>query len=196
MGDLAIEFSQIERRDVMGDTRADNDESSLDVFIQELTATQSNLRAYVRASVGGNENDVADVLQRTNLLLWKNAAKFRPDAPFLPWAITLAKYEVLSFCRDRSRDRHVFPEDLATLMSEAAEETVTALAERKEALEECLESLPRKQHELLLLRYFEGKRLSQIAEVRQQSVDAVTSRLSRVRRALQRCIENRLKAIS
>jgi RNA polymerase sigma-70 factor (ECF subfamily) len=170
-------------------------DATLDDFIQELTAAQTSLRAYILASLG-RVSDVPDVLQRTNLTLWKNAATFRPGSRFMPWAITIAKYEILSYCRDKSRDRHVFPEDIAALMLETACEVCPDLSDRHAALQECLGKLSGRHHSLLELRYYEGNSICQIAETLKRTENAVKCTLVRVRRSLQECIEARLKSTS
>lgn len=168
---------------------------SLDNFVQQLTAAQTSLRAYILASLG-NHNDASDVLQRTNLALWKNASNFRSGSEFMPWAVTIAKYEILSFCRDRSRDRHVYPEDLAELMLETACHEVADPVDRLEALRHCLSKLPPKHSDLLQLRYYEEKSISQIAEVLRRTENSVKSAFVRIRRTLQKCIQRRLKSPS
>jgi RNA polymerase sigma-70 factor (ECF subfamily) len=173
----------------------DHRDAALDEFIQELTAAQTSLRAYILASLG-RVSDVPDVLQRTNLTLWKNAASFRAGSSFMPWAITIAKYEILSYCRDRSRDRHVFPEDIAALMLETAREVCSDLSDRQTALQECLGKLSTRHHSLLELRYYEGKSICQIAENLKRTENAVKCTLVRVRRSLQECIEARLRSSS
>ncbi len=168
-------------------------ETGLDAFVQELTAAQGNLRAYILASLGSTA-DTSDVLQRTNLVLWKNASKFRSSEKFLPWALTLAKFEILSYCRDKSRDRHVYPEDLAALMLDTARDELGDPSDRNEALKHCLEKLTAQQNEVLKLRYYEDKSISQMATSLKRTENAVKSGLLRVRRALQECIERRLSS--
>ncbi len=163
-------------------------DAALDGFIQELTAAQTSLRAYIMASLG-RVADVPDVLQRTNLALWKSTSNFRPGSTFMPWAITIAKYEILSYCRDRSRDRHIFPEDIAALMLDTAREVCPDPTERQEALQHCLEKLPNKHHTMLHLRYYEGRSISQIAEIMKRTENAIKCTFVRVRRTLQECIE-------
>lgn len=167
---------------------ADEQNSAFDSFIQELTAAQTSLRAYILASLG-RVSDVPDVLQRTNLALWKNASIFHADSKFMPWAITIAKYEILSYCRDRSRDRHIFPEDIAGLMLDTAREVCPDPTDRQEALQRCLEKLPNKHHTMLQLRYYDGRSISQIAEIMKRTENAIKCTFVRVRRALQECIE-------
>ena len=148
------------------------------------------------ASIGGNGHEAADVLQRTNLALWKHVAKFRAGSPFMPWAIAIAKNEIRTFGRHRSRDRHVFPDDLAQLMTVAAEEAVDGVEDRIAALRHCLTTLPQRQRDMLNQRYFQGKKIAQLAESMQQSENSVKCSLLRIRKALQACIGRRIAMTS
>ena len=164
-----------------------------DEFIQELTTAQGSLRAYILASLG-NISDTSDVLQRTNLALWKNASNYTAGTKFLTWALTLAKFEILSFCRDRSRDRHVYPEDLAALMLDTARDEFGEPSDTDEALRRCLEKLSDKQNDILRLRYYDEQTISQMAVALKRTENAVKAVLVRIRRGLQECIERRLKS--
>ena len=110
----------------------DSEISGLDVFIQEIIKSQSRVRAYILAALG-NHADADDVLQRTNLVLWKKAKEFRPGAEFVPWALGIARYEVLSFLRSRRRERHVFSADVAMLMLDAAADEIATPGDRQMA---------------------------------------------------------------
>jgi RNA polymerase sigma-70 factor, ECF subfamily len=165
--------------------------SVLEAFIQELINSQNGLRAYITASLG-YRGDVPDVLQRTNLALWKNSANYQPGTTFLAWAVTIAKFEILAHCRDKSRDRHVFPEDIASLMLSIANDACPDPTDRQEALQHCLAKLPRRQRDMLQLRYYDGCSMAEIAKKSKQTENAIKCTLVRVRKALQRCIEAQL----
>ena len=65
-----------------------------------------------------------DVAQETNLVLWRTAAEYDPAQPFLPWALTIALYQVKAARRDAGRDRHVFDDSLVEILAaECREET-------------------------------------------------------------------------
>jgi RNA polymerase sigma-70 factor (ECF subfamily) len=161
-------------------------------FIGCLTESQAHLRAYLLASLG-NYDDAAEVLQRTNLVLWRNAASFRPGSDFLPWALTLAKYETLSFYRDRSRDRHVFSQELAEQMMRVAESDAVEVPSRHAALRECLKPLKGSPRRLLDMRYDGGLTIAEMAKTLGKSEASVKMQLMRVRRSLEDCIHARLQ---
>jgi RNA polymerase sigma-70 factor (ECF subfamily) len=170
----------------------EGDTEDLDAYVQQLTASQSKLRGYILASLGNYAN-TADVLQRTNLTLWNKAREFRAGAEFLPWAIAIARFEILSFLRDHQRDRLVFSEDVAKLMSDAAIEGVSHTDDRQLALRKCLERLPQRSRELLGQRYDKSKSIKQIALDSKRSADSIKSLFLRIRRTLERCIETTLR---
>lgn len=175
----------------MGGEAKDNKEE-LEVYVQHLTACQSKLRGYILACIG-NYTNTADVLQRTNLTLWKKAGEFQRGAKFLPWAFAIARFEILSFLRDHQRDRLVFSEDVSKLMLDIAAEDANDANDRQLALRQCLEKLPFRSRELLGQRYDKGNSIKQIAENSKRSEDAIKSLFLRIRKSLEKCIESTLR---
>lgn len=164
----------------------------LAAFIGCLTESQGRLKAYLLAALG-NYDDAAEVLQRTNLVLWRNATSFLPGSDFMPWALTLAKYEILSYYRDRSRDRHVFSQELAEQMIKVAESDPVEIPSRQAALRECLKPLRGSPRRLLDMRYDGGLTIAEMAKALDKSEASVKMQLMRVRRSLENCIQTRLQ---
>lgn len=167
------------------------EKTSSDEFIQLLTVHQPHLQGFIVASLG-NRSDCDDVLQKTNLVLWKKSAEFRAGAPFLPWALAIARFEVLAFCRDRQRDRLVFHDDVAELMSEEAFPEMNDVPERQKALQKCVERLSDTQKEVLRLRYVGNKRIREVSELTRRTATSIKVMLFRTRKTLKKCIEFRL----
>lgn len=173
-------------------TMGGDDVEELEVYVRHLTDCQSKLRGYILACIGNYAN-TSDVLQRTNLTLWKKAGEFQRGAKFLPWAYAIARYEILSFLRDHKRDRLVFSEEVANLMLELEAEEESDANERQLALRKCLERLPRQSRDLLSQRYDQGNSIKQIAGDANRSEVAIKSSFLRIRRALEKCIESTLR---
>jgi len=84
-------------------------------FVQQLTGCQTRLYAYILMLLPNHDN-AADVLQETNLVLWRKADEFVDGTEFGAWACRIAHFQVLAWLRDAQRDRHVFdPELLGSL---------------------------------------------------------------------------------
>ena len=160
-------------------------------FVRALTEHQVQLEGFITASIG-DYTHAADVLQRTNTILWRKSNELRSVDEFLPWAITIAKYEILAFVRDQRRDRLVFCPQVIDAMLETAEKRVEQVPMRQEALRVCLQQLSRRAIELLGLRYAAENSIGEIARASNRSVDSVKSQLKRIRRSLADCVESRI----
>lgn len=160
-------------------------------FIKLLTEHQSHLMGYIMASLGNYAN-AADVLQQTNVVLWQKAEQLHSGRAFMPWAMTVARYKILSFLRDQQRDRLVFSPEVTEAMSIIAFEKAEELSARQMALRECVGTLPESKLGVLQQHYSQNESLKQIAANNQCSVDSVKSRLKRIRKLLSECVDRRL----
>jgi RNA polymerase sigma-70 factor, ECF subfamily len=133
----------------------------------------------------------SDVLQETNLVLWRKAKEYDPARPFLAWAFGIARNQVMAARRDAQRDRHVFSDRLVELLGE--EHPVDDnTAELENALEGCLNKLPAKHRELILARYQPGASVQELATARSKSPGALSVLLLRIRKLLEDCIDQQL----
>ncbi|MCA9013773.1 MAG: RNA polymerase subunit sigma-70, partial [Planctomycetaceae bacterium] len=90
-------------------------------FVQLLTAHQSVLYAYIRSLLPDIEA-VQDVLQETNLVLWRRSEEFEAGTNFVAWACKVAYFQVLAFYRDHKRDSMVFNIELVSMLARQNEE--------------------------------------------------------------------------
>ena len=99
---------------ITGDYEGDSAE-----FVQLLTENQRNLHRFIH-SLLLNKEDVEEVLQETNLVLWRVSDQFEIGTNFRAWASTVALNQVRAFIKKRKRNSVLFDED-----------TITALARRQ-----------------------------------------------------------------
>ena len=162
-----------------------------EAFLQLFMRNQFRVLAYIRSFIH-NHTAANDVFQETCLELWRSFATFRRDAEFAPWALGIARHQVLKHWRTRDRDRHVFSETLMNDLSESAIHLASEMVSRQEALEECVGKLSERQRELIHLFYGENQSASQIAETWKRSVHAVYKGLKVLRRTLLECVESKV----
>ena len=165
-----------------------------DEFVRRLTESQAQLLGFIMAGVG-DYADASDILQQTNIVLLRKCDELRDLEAFLPWAITVAKFKVLSFARDRSRERLLFAPDVIAAMCDTAQQQAEFVPERLVALRECLAKLPQKNVRLLQQRYTYNTPLEEMARVGHCTVDSIKGRLKRLRQLLSRCIDGRLDSL-
>lgn len=160
-------------------------------FVLQLTECQNRIYAYIFSMIGDHAR-ASDVLQETNLVLWQRKKDWTAGAPFLPWAFTVARFQVLANLRDRGRERCMLdPELIETLSNDVAAES-SRLEETRVALRECLTRLTEQNRSLIQLRYEHGKSIGSIAEATQRSEEAVKVTLLRIRRSLHACVMKHL----
>ena len=164
-----------------------------EAFIRALTESQPALRGYCQAAFG-NTDEAKEALQRTSIVLWRKCENWSQTTEFLPWAITVAKFEVLGVVRDRTRlqARFVFDPDVVDLMTDEVSHSTDTASPRAEALEICLEKLSDSNRESLSAYYVHGRSILEIADASGKSLSAVKVMLLRLRGKLRECIEDRL----
>jgi RNA polymerase sigma-70 factor, ECF subfamily len=168
-------------------------DDSREEFIRELTAAQSSLWAYVFPLLPDHAA-AQDVLQQTNLTLWRKAEDFQPGTSFFAWASKAAYFHVLSYRRGMRRDRLVFNDEVFAYLAERQAERLeegTPNA-RIAALRGCLEKLPPHSRRLLESRYAPGASVTDLARTDGRTTAALSQVLYRIRETLLACIARSL----
>lgn len=161
--------------------------SSEEALVQLLTAEQLKLLHYI-AMLLGDPHEAQNVLQETNLVIWRKASDFQAGTNFSAWAHQIAYWQVRAYVRDRHRDRHVFNEKLIDqLASRSVDDSVEA--ETRVALRHCMKQTSKQNLEMLRKRYEEGLSIISLAEELGKTPSAVKVRLMRIRQALLNCIQ-------
>lgn len=156
-----------------------------------LTSSQSPLYGCI-LSLLPDRIAAQDILQETNLTLWRKADDFEAGTSFMAWASRIARYHVLNYRRKQHRDRLVFDEEL---FAELCERQAMAVGDSElyaTALRECLEKLPSDHYSLVKQRYAPNATVAEIAGARGQTVGAVSQLLYRIRESLLNCMTQRL----
>lgn len=168
-----------------------DDGRQLQEFVSELTASQGRVRAFIVSLMPGSP-DVGDVLQETNLTLWKSRKSYRPGSNFLAWAFTIARLEVFHSRARTKRHGHALLSD--NLLNMLAVEITTTLNQEDylRALESCMSKLTHSQRELVEARYLPEHSLEMHAQITGRKASALRVALLRIRSALRECVENSL----
>lgn len=161
-------------------------------FVKALTECQLRLHSYILTLLP-NSDAASDVLQNTNVVLWRKREEFTSETNFGAWACKIAYYEVLAHFRNNTRDRHVFGEELLERVAAAAEKRTDALDQRTRWLEECLAELSGDQRSAILERYQPSGSVKEIAQAQGKSAGAVAKSLARIRHTLFECIRRKMQ---
>ena len=162
-----------------------------ETFVRELTGCQQSLFSYILTLLPDPDH-ARDVLQNTNVILWRKADQFREGTNFVAWACQVARFEVLAFRRDNARDRHVFDEELIDRLASAAEKRAADSDRRMQAFERCFNELTDHQRQLIKDRFSPGGSVQAMAKERDRSAAGISVAVSRIRKILRECIERQL----
>ena len=91
-----------------------------DQFLRLYVETEGSLRGFVRSLVPSLE-DAKEVMQGTAAVLWRKFDQLDSPDNFRRWAFGVARFEALSYRRDKARDRHVFSEELVNQLATEAD---------------------------------------------------------------------------
>ena len=137
--------------------------------------------------ITGDASLAEDVAHDVFLLVYERLGQFRRKSRFSSWLYRVAVNRATDAVRRRQRERWLFRgrvgedaeegEVLATV--ERTPERAVESAELADAVARALGGLSLKLRTVVVLRYFEGLRYEEIAEVIGRSVGTVKSRLSR-----------------
>ncbi|MGH7740194.1 MAG: RNA polymerase sigma factor [bacterium] len=151
---------------------------------------QRKVRGYCQSMLG-DPVQADDAAQDAFFKAYQSLAKFRGDSAFSTWLYRITTNHCLDLLRKRKRRPSVswdalmekesgFLQRLASTEADAG----TSL-ENRDLAQKILSTLPDDYRTLLTLREAEGLSYEELAKVLSCSVDAVKSRLSRARKAMQ-----------
>ena len=156
-------------------------------FMSLFFPLQKEIYAYIAYHVP-RKNDSDDVFQEVAATLLSKFDDYQEGTDFLRWAITVAKYKILSFHRNNNRRRIIFDESSMDKIEGEVLRKIQNLDEESKALKQCLRKLGPKQQALIKCRYDGQMTYRQIAGQFNVSMQSIYKAISRIHKALLKCI--------
>jgi RNA polymerase sigma-70 factor (ECF subfamily) len=164
-----------------------------DEFVQLFTKWQRRLFLFILAQAP-NPVEAEEILQETNLVIWRKSHTYREGTNFYAWGCRIAVLEVLKFRDRRRRQAIILSDAFVEAIAREAEDNVESLEERRHALLACLARLAPSDRDLIRRRYAPGETGKTVARQLGRPANSVYQSLSRIRRTLLECIKRRLAA--
>jgi RNA polymerase sigma-70 factor (ECF subfamily) len=153
--------------------------------VRLITDFQGKLYAFVMSLVGRSE-DAEEIVQRTNLVIWRKLPEFEHRSSFSTWACGIAKREVLAW--RRSRNDLLLDEASLEQVADVAQKTLNEDRPATRFLSDCMKKMPEHARSLLKMRYDEQLTSEEIGKRIDRSEGNVRVMLHRIRQALADCI--------
>jgi RNA polymerase sigma-70 factor (ECF subfamily) len=136
--------------------------------------------------------DAEDVFQQASMTMWRKFDEFQPGTDFVAWACRVARFKALNFLDAKGRQRVYFSEGLLEELARHEPSTAELQETRLKALAQCREKLSPIDQQLLVECYSSEEAAGEVARRLGRPVGSVYDSLSRIRRALYRCIRRTL----
>lgn len=173
--------------DMLNDTGPQPSQEYLQLITQHQGLIYSHIRKIVLQTASAQ-----DVLQETNLVLWRKFDRFEMGSNFAAFACKVAYFKALEFLRKKKQTEFLsFDSDLVETLG-VPEEDALPVCDHERALSHCLEKLGPEEITLVNERYYERKAIREMSEELQRSEGSLQQFFFRVRKSLKICIENRL----
>lgn len=169
------------------------DSERTEEFVKLLSQHQRRVGTYILTLVP-NWADAEEILQETNVVLWREFDRFELGTNFAAWAYKIAFHQVLNFRKRKAREKLQFSDAFLELVAEETAENTDQLEARYQHMQDCIAQLSEKNRDLLTRRYHSGADMETLAGELKRSVGALYRALSRIRRSLQECMDRRLAA--
>jgi RNA polymerase sigma-70 factor (ECF subfamily) len=156
-----------------------------------MTQFQGRLYAYILALLG-NADAANDVLQETNVVLWRESRQFVPGTNFKAWSFRVAHFQCMAHRQRQLRDKVVFNDEVVAAIAMEAKELDDRYEVRAAALEHCLEQIQPRSREALRLRYAEDLAVNAMAQKMNRTPNAISQLLFRARQWLIDCVKREI----
>ncbi len=147
------------------------------------------LLGFLFRMTGGDRPLAEDLVQETFLRVLRAIAGYRHPHPFKPWLYAIAVNLVRDhFKQAEMRRVRAWPEDFEATSLESTEDPLLATEDARRVAA-AVRSLPLRQRETLILRYYQGLSLAEIAGALRIPEGTVKSRLSLGLQRLKDCLK-------
>lgn len=170
----------------------DHQMNAMKELARQWVEVQPMVLAYIRSAID-RYPDAEDVLQHVAQDVVVKYAHYDKDRPFIGWALWLAKSRIIDHYRKQRSDRHVFGGEVLDRLSDVCVSLQPESSLRQEALNDCIKKLPEKSVQLLELRYIDDQKPREMAGTLGTTSGTVRVALTRMRKALERCINDWLR---
>ncbi len=149
-------------------------EKTRDLGFKHLVSVYSKkIYWHVRRMVSDHD-DANDVVQNCFIKAWKGLPNFREDSQLFTWLYRIATNESITFLQDRYRKNNSGkPIETNVYVGSLKEEVWMDGDTLKDKLQSAINTLPAKQKQVFIMRYFEEMKYEQMEEILGTSTGAL-----------------------
>lgn len=121
-----------------------------------------------------SHDDADDVLQNTFIKVYKNLQNFNGESQIYTWLYRIATNESLTFIKKRKRTTQIGSEELQeSLVANLTSDPYFNGDEAQLTLQKAIDTLPAKQKQVFVMKYFDELQYNEISEILDTSEGAL-----------------------
>lgn len=132
-------------------------------FEKMVNRYSSQLYTQIRRMVLDHD-DADDILQNTFLKAWANLSSFRGDSKLSTWLYRIAQNETLSFL-SKQKNHIALDDPEASVVNQLMADDYFDGDETEARFQAAVQSLPPKQRQVFIMKYFEEMKYESISEI-------------------------------
>lgn len=166
-------------------------DQKLEYIASNWARVQPTLTAVLR-SVVHDPHEADDLIQKVAMVVIRKRETFTPGTSFNAWVSQIARYELMTWRRDKSRNIIDFNSEVIERLVETASHDSEYWSAYAVHLEPCLRKLRGRPLEILSLRYRDNLSPQQIAGILSVTPNAISQVLARTKIKIKECVEQRI----
>ena len=165
----------------------DNDQVIMtrEQFVELVNQEQAHLRRFLTALCCGNSAEADDIAQEALIKAYLRSSQYDERGQFSAWLMKIAYRVFIDSRRKQKRQQELPLEKAITLQGNSKSDE----AFRYQELHTALATLSETMRTSILLYYMQGYQIKEIAEITENSEDAIKKQLSRGRQELKHILE-------
>ena len=160
---------------ISGKKKKTNEQLVEEILLEQYEQYYRLAYSYVK-----NEADAGDILQNGAYKALRSSHTLRQQEYAKTWIYRIMLNEIYAHLRQPKNESYEFLQESRGYEAESAEDEYVNID-----LQRALDSLPQQDKAIITMKYFEDKKLEEIAEILDENISTVKSRLYRSMKKLQ-----------
>jgi RNA polymerase sigma factor (sigma-70 family) len=119
---------------------------------------------HIRRIVFDHE-DANDITQNVFIKIWKNIHSFRNEAKLYTWIYRISTNEAISFIKQNNKHKNASINDFEEMIGGSADDNYFSGDEIQQKLQKAVQSLPKKQRLVFLMKYYQELPYEEISKI-------------------------------
>ncbi len=127
---------------------------------------------HIRRIVFDHE-DANDITQNVFIKIWKNIHSFRNESKLYTWIYRISSNEAITFIKQNNKHKNASIHDFEEILSGNADDNFFSGDEIQQKLQKAIQTLPKKQRLVFLMKYYQELPYQEISKILQTSIGSL-----------------------